>query len=241
MEKQVKAPQSLSEITLGQYQSYLRQAKHLTGDDLEQLNVSVFCGLNIESVRYIRQNDIKAISDDINTLFAMDSKLYPVVKLDNKEFGFINDMENMSFGEYIDLDKYINEWDDMHKALAVMYRPVTKRKKERYLIEDYHGSSQYAEDMKELPLEVALGSMVFFYNLGNELLRHSLTYSVQEITRGLTTQELHNLTASGDGIAVSTHSLTEIISKLKMPLEAVSCLHLHISTSSKAKKKLKKV
>jgi hypothetical protein len=241
MEKQIKAPESLAEITLGQYQSYLKQAKHLEGHDLEQLNVSVFCGLNIESVRYIRQNDIRSISDDINTLFAMDPKLYPVVKLDNKEFGFINDMENMSFGEYVDLDKYINEWGDMHKALAVMYRPVTKRKKERYLIEDYHGSDQYAEDMRELPLEVALGSMVFFYNLGNELLRHSLTYSVQEITKELTTQELHNLTANGDGIAVSTHSLMETISKLRMPLEAVSCLHLHTLTFSKVKAKLRKV
>ena len=241
MEKHITAPKDLSEITLGQYQTYLKQAKHLEGDDLAQLNVSVFCNLNIESVRYIRLQDIREISEDINTLFAMDSRLHPLVKVDGKEFGFLNDMENMSFGEYVDLDEYINEWDDMHKAMAVMYRPVTKRRKEEYLIEDYHGSDKYGEDMKALPLEVALGSMVFFYNLGSDLLRHSLTYSVQEITKELTTQELHNLTGSGDGTLAYMPSLIQTISKLKMPLEVVSCLHLHTSTFSKGKATLKKV
>lgn len=241
MEKQIKAPDSLRDITLGQYQNYLKQAKHLKGDDLAQLNVSVFCNLNIESVRYIRLQDIREISEDINTLFAMDSKLYPVVKLDGKEFGFLNDMENMSFGEYIDLDKYINDWEDMHKAMTVMYRPVTKRQKERYIIEEYKGSTLYAEDMKGLPLEVALGSMVFFYSLGNELLRHSLTYSVQEIAKELITAQPHSSIESGDGTAVFLHSLTETIKKLKTPLEAVSCLHSHFLTFSKEKATSKRV
>jgi len=241
MEKQIKAPDSLAEITLGQYQRYLKQAEHLEGDDLARLNVSVFCNLNIESVDYIRLQDVREISEDINTLFSLDSKLYPVVKLDGKEFGFLNDMENMSFGEYVDLDKYVNEWEDMHKAMSVMYRPITKRHKERYLIEDYHGSGTYAEDMRELPLEVALGSMVFFYNLGNELLRHSLIYSVKEIAEELTTAQQPNSTPNGDGIAVYLHSLTETISKLKVPLQVASCLHLHSSTFSRVKAKLKKV
>jgi hypothetical protein len=33
----------------------------------------------------------------------------------------------MSFGEYIDLDTYIGDWDNIEKAMAVLYRVSHKR------------------------------------------------------------------------------------------------------------------
>ena len=48
---------------------------------------------------------------------------------DEVEFGFIPKLDNISLGEFVDLDSYMSDWDNMHKAMAVLYRPVTFRKK----------------------------------------------------------------------------------------------------------------
>ena len=53
------------------------------------------------------------------------------------DFGFIPDLENMTFGEYVDLDNFITDWQSMHKAMAVLYRPITFEKNDKYLIEEY--------------------------------------------------------------------------------------------------------
>ena len=45
----------------------------------------------------------------------------------------------MTFGEYTDLDSYIGDWDNMHKVMAVLYRPITKKGlNNTYEIEKYN-------------------------------------------------------------------------------------------------------
>ena len=92
------------------------------------------------------------------------------------KFGFIPKLDDISLGEFIDLDRYISDWQEMHKALAVLYRPVVFEKKDLYLIEDYDGSDKYSDVMLDAPVNVALGATVFFYRLGSELSRHMMDY-----------------------------------------------------------------
>jgi hypothetical protein len=87
------------------------------------------------------------------------------------EFGFMPNMDEMSLGEYVDLEKYISDWGTMHKAMAVLYRPIVAGKGEFYEIEPYSGSDKYADVMRDSPVTAALGAMVFFYRLGKELLK----------------------------------------------------------------------
>jgi hypothetical protein len=37
----------------------------------------------------------------------------------------------MSFGEYVDLDTYLADWQQMDKAMSVLFRPVTFTKKNK--------------------------------------------------------------------------------------------------------------
>ena len=40
--------------------------------------------------------------------------------------------------EFVDLDNKLgNGWADMHEVMAILYRPVTKKKGDKYNIEDY--------------------------------------------------------------------------------------------------------
>ena len=131
------------------------------------------------------------------------------------EFGFMPNMDEMSLGEYIDLEKYISSWEDMHKALAVMYRPIVAGKKEFYEIEKYKGSDKYADIMEDAPITVALGAMVFFYHLGKELLRITMDSLQQQAVETLQEQMKNPSEANGDGINQSMRLLEAMSEELK--------------------------
>jgi len=120
----------------------------------------------------------------------------------------------MSFGEYIDLETNIGEWDSMHKAMAVMFRPIVKTKGDKYEIEPYEGTATYSEVMKYAPLDVVMGAMVFFYNLSNELLKATL-HSLEMEGVKMATQKKNSLTKGGDGINQSMLSLEVSLRNLK--------------------------
>jgi len=119
----------------------------------------------------------------------------------------------MTLGEYIDLDTYFSDWDNMHKAMSVLYRPVTKEKGDLYSIEEYDGT-KYSDVLKSMPLDVVLGSIVFFYNLSSELLTTILNYLKEETETNLTTQQREILELNGVGINRSMELVREILPSL---------------------------
>jgi hypothetical protein len=104
-------------------------------------------------------------------LFIQDKELVRQFELEGVKFGFIPKLDAITFGEYVDLDKYIGDWDEMHRAMSVLFRPIANKIKEEYTITEYEGTNQFCEIMKFMPLNVVLGAQVFFYNLGSELLK----------------------------------------------------------------------
>ena len=79
-------------------------------------------------------------------------------------------LKKLLFGEYVDLEAHLTSWDNYHKAMAVMYRPITTRnKKNRYNIRDYEPNPDMQELMKFAPLDVCLGATVFFLQFRKRL------------------------------------------------------------------------
>jgi hypothetical protein len=97
------------------------------------------------------------------------------------EYGFIPKLDDISVGEFIDLDQYIKEGKQLHKIAAILYRPVTKRYNKLYDIEKYEGTSKYADIMMKVDYKVVLGALVFFWNLSNSLLEATNTYSAKMV------------------------------------------------------------
>ena len=217
MKAEIKVPETLNELTLEQYQLFLERSEDLEGNELAQCIVEVFCAIPKVVVLKISLVDIKAISDHINALFLEQQELQLSFTLSgdgvSQEFGFINDLENITLGEYTDLDSYVTDWTNMHRAMAVLYRPVINRSSEKYTISDYEGSGDYADVMRFMPLDVALGSLVFFYHLGNELLKATLNYLAEE-TAEMVTVDKSSSVRSGDGTIASMHSLKETLLNL---------------------------
>ena len=218
----LEVPKELSAITLQQYQKYLKVMEgNEDAEDTEFINLKVleiFCGVTMKEAYKLPLAEFSFIINHIVEIFKEDTPLQKDFTLTDPQgnsvtFGFIPKLDDISLGEFIDLDNYIGDWDNMHKAMAVLYRPITFRKGDLYLIEDYEGSDKYAEIMKDSPVNVALGAIVFFYRLGNVLsgyLADSLTKELME------DQELKDhLEANGDGINQYMQSLKEISQNLK--------------------------
>ena len=216
MKVQLKIPTTLNEIKLQQYQKFLQIAKENEESEfLQQKMVQLFCEIDLKDVALIRYKDVMEITNSINTMFDSEHKFIQRFKLGGTEFGFIPNLENMTTGEYMDLDTYITSWDTMHNAMAVLYRPITKKIGDKYEIEEYKGSITYADVMKFAPVDVVLGAVVFFYNLGNELLKSTIDY-LETNKEAQNILNKHNLENAGGGTQVSMLSLKEMLEDLMM-------------------------
>lgn len=214
MKIELTIPTTLNDIKLVQYQKFLSIAKdNEEGEFLQQKMVQLFCGIDLKDVAQIRYKDVAEITANINNLFTKENQFIQRFKMGGVEFGFIPNLDEMSTGEYMDLDTYITDWDTMHNAMAVLYRPIINKLGNKYQIEEYKGSITYADVMKHAPLDVVLGAMVFFYTLGNDLLKSTINYleENQEVQNILTK---HNLENAGDGIQVSMLLLKETLEDL---------------------------
>jgi hypothetical protein len=214
MKIELTIPTSLNEIKLAQYQKFLSIVKdNEESEFLQQKMVQIFCGIDLKDVASIRYKDVVEINQNINNLFTKENKFIQRFKMGGVEFGFIPNLDEMSTGEYMDLDNYITDWETMHNAMAVLYRPITNKLGTKYNIEEYKGSVTYADVMRHAPLDVVLGAMVFFYTLGNDLLSSTINYleKNQEVQNIL---NKHNSENGGDGIQVSMLLLKETLEDL---------------------------
>tara|TARA_R110000751_G_scaffold306292_1_gene424338 strand:- start:465 stop:1109 length:645 start_codon:yes stop_codon:yes gene_type:complete len=213
MEVKIQIPTTLNEITLGQYQEFSKLDSKKESDVLLKM-VEIFCKVPVEVVRSMKANDIKDICEVINKMFDVEHQLINRFQLGGQDFGFIPDLENISFGEYVDLDTFIGDTDNLHRAMNVLFRPIDLKQSSRYTLKDYDPDTN--ESAKNYPLDACFGAMVFFYALGKDLSIAILNSSSKQNEESLA-QYLGSL-PNGDGIIQSMQSLTGILQDLKISL-----------------------
>ena len=220
---ELSVPDALSDITLGQYQKYLKILDQNKDDEnaAEFINlktIEIFCNVNFKDVLKIPLGEAEKVLTIINKAFEEKPDIIRHFKLLDVDMGFIPNLERISLGEYIDVENNIVDWQTMHKAMAVLYRPVNFRSKEKYTIAPYEPSDEVSELMKEMPLDVAMSSMVFFYDLGMELLKAIPTYIQKNLTEEQTYLLKQTLAQSGVGINQFTHLLEGMsLNSMKLP------------------------
>ena len=212
MKYELNVPTSLNEITLAQYQQYLKMPEGLTETQAALRMVGIFCQVSDKVVRNIKASDIQKMGGTLCKRFNETPPLTRRFKVGKKEYGCIPKLDEMSFGEYIDLDTYLGDWDNIERAMAVLYRPIQGKYDDLYSIEPYEVKDSL--NYKHMPLGVVLGAMVFFYNLGSELCQVTMDYL--HSPQGL--QEKATLEQNGGGINQYTDWLKETLQDLKISL-----------------------
>ena len=230
----LEIPLTLSSITLRQYQDYLKVYEKWDKEDdvyIKTKMLQIFCGLPIEDTLKIPLASFDSTIEHLLHCLNEDTPLIRKFTMSGKdkdgndaelEFGFIPKLDDISFGEFIDLETYMMDWQTMHKAMAVLFRPIIHKKKEFYRIDDYGGSDRYSDVMLDMPVDVALGASVFFYRLGRKLPLFMMDYLQEVLKKGeLTPQLKQTLGENGDGISRYIHLLrgmSEESMKLRKPV-----------------------
>lgn len=245
MQIQIKVPTSLNEIPLKHYVDFLNVQKGSNDEEfIAQKMIEIFCGIRLIDVAKIKLTSLNEMVAHFTQLFDQKPKFQQTFKIGDIEFGFIPNLEEISFGEYVDLENHLQSWDSFNKAMAVMYRPIKKRIKDKYEIQEYSGTKEYQDVMQYAPLDVCIAASVFFYNLSNELLKATLNYLEKQIkkdpTIATTLVKQLNLQSNGDGISQYMDSLKEtLLSSMKLPSSGYLNVS-HISRSNTKKTKSKK-
>jgi len=244
MKLEINVPSSLSEIPLKHYQEFLKiQADSNDEEFVAQKMIEIFCGISLKDVVKMKLTSLNELIAHFTKLFSEKPKFqnrFKIISDDGEiEFGFIPELEQISFGEYVDLESHLTNWESYHKAMAVMYRPIIKTRKDKYDVLPYEPNKDFQDLMKFAPLDVVIASSVFFWSLGNELLTATLNYLEKEMkkNKNLTTtfQKQLNLQNDGDGINQYMQSLKETLQdSMKLPI--TNLLNVSPISSLKSKK-----
>ena len=213
MKVKITVPTSLNEITLKQYKHFVKIQKDNTDDKFLQTKmIEIFCNVKMTDVMRLKFRDSQEICKILTELFEQKPDLVKHFKLDNIEYGFNPSLDDLSLGEYIDLDTFIGDWDNIEKAMNVLYRPITNKYKHKYSIEDYNVEPNI--NLLNMPMDAVTSSIFFFYHLGMDLSKIMLNSLEKKEQEALT--DFLNSQKSGDGITQFTDSLKEILHELNI-------------------------
>lgn len=203
MKVKFQVPASLADIPLRhyiEYQKILDANKEAQDSDFVMMKmVSIFCEVPYLELQKLSLTQYDIVVQMLRDVFGQKPTFKNKIKINGVEYGFIPKLDDITLGEYVDLENYMKSSTTYHKAMAVLYRPITLKVKETYLIEEYEGSEKYSNEFLDCDLDSALGSMLFFWNLGKELLESMKSFSEEELMKTNTAKKVssHN---DGDGI-----------------------------------------
>tara|TARA_R100000951_G_scaffold112308_1_gene112456 strand:- start:841 stop:1491 length:651 start_codon:yes stop_codon:yes gene_type:complete len=215
MEINITVPNNLKDITLRQYKKFIKIQKDIENTTLLQLKIiEIFCNVQLKVAKAMRYTDVEEIAGSILKLFGDQPKLITTFELNNVEFGFIPNLDDMTLGEYIDLDQYSGDYDHIEIAMNVLYRPVKAKYKNKYIIIDYDPETK--DRILDMPMDAVISSMFFFLNLRIELANTILNSSEG---RDLIQQaNLVNFKQNMDGISRFLPYLKETLNELNISL-----------------------
>ena len=192
----LQIPTLLNDITVSEYLKFIEVNKEDADEEfLIHKTISIFCGISMKDVLTMDARESQDIALEIYAVLNQKASFVDRFELNGVKYGFIPNLEDLSLGEYIDLETYLKEQKNLHKVAAVMYRPIIKEYDGLYDIEGYNSNLKAQELMKQAPIGIISQAVVFFYNIANELLmglNRSLTAQEEEMAQGITQQRVNS-------------------------------------------------
>ena len=188
-------PTQWSEVSISQYAKLMKVLENDTINEIELLVRTLEALLDIDAkilvkvpLKYLKEVyiELEPLTKEMPS-----NELKRIIEIDNIEYGFV-DFDDLTLGEFADLDNYLQDaYDNMDSIFSVLYRPVTKRKGDKYFIEDYT-LKDIAERREifsnKMSIDTVIGALVFFCNIGRKFIEStvlSLERKTQELKRGV--------------------------------------------------------
>ena len=186
--------------------------------------ISIATGLTTEQIRGANWYGVYMTSNFLADYFLeQGKKFYNEFEYKDVTYRFI-DLENLTFGEFIDLDEFLSRDlaqrnANLNLLMALLYREVVDGVTQPY---DASLVTKRAEHFKGLPVKYLNGAFNFFFHLENILRENTRSYLVKRVVRRLIKGTTKVLRVFGGGIQRLYTYLMKIYSKSKPWLKRMS-------------------
>jgi len=197
MEINITIPESWQDVTLQQYLKFYNAMKPYDGAEeyttkIVEVAAYYLCNIDANTLNKLPIDTFNEIAKSIMDLI-LSGKKQELVKsfvLGDVKYGFINNLDQMTYGEYVDLVTYSKDsYENAAILCSILYRPILEENKGAYKIEDYKGTNENQIDLfyQKLTMDIVFGALGFFLNLQTDLSNSTLTYTIQEMQKILET------------------------------------------------------
>ena len=150
--------------------------------------INMFSDIPKDIIKQLRLEDITGMlsilanmEEDKDTTFKATFKLHGI------KYGMIPSLEDITLGEYADIETFIKNGieDNLANIMSVLFRPIVEDHEDYYIIEKYDATTQQRRsrlfmDMSGMQVQ---NSMVFFCNFVNELYKTFPSYLMGKLKR----------------------------------------------------------
>ena len=195
--KTYKIVDSWEEVTLEKWVQLVLGKKKSKTEEVKE-TIKALSTLPIKLVEEMSLSDVAAIFERLSKL-QVKGELKKVFEIDGKEYGFLPDLDEITLGEWADLEHYIKDGleKNIHKIMAVLFRPVTSKEGKMYSVQAYKDGRERAEKFKKkMNAAQVQQSLVFFWTLGKEFSTILPSFLVERMKK---IQAEMNLQKSGVG------------------------------------------
>lgn len=235
-------PEKLNDLTLGQWQRVveLETSDKVSREFYIRKVLEIIYGIDGDNLEKIKASDVELMMDAVTKTIEQKPEFQTRFILKGVEYGLIPNFDDMTFGEFVDLEEYQGKGggdaetpeshpEDYHKLMSILFRPIiAKQSGRRYTIEPYKGSG----DLSGMPLGVAMGVLAFFLTIGSQLISDTLN-SLTEEEAGRLRRSL--MRKNGDGTFQSILSPRETSSEPTRQQRRTSTRRSHGSHSKRTR------
>ncbi len=174
----IEIPKDAGKLKVGQYIDY----KMNNGNRINQ--VMSITGLTREVVLKFTPQQIADVCDFFDEIIdSIEYKFVSKYKINSVEYGIIPDINSLTFAEWLDLTAYAENFPkNIDKMLAILYRPIRQQLLNRYTLEEYDSAIHLknAKEMRNMPITIANGCMLFFSSIRKESELNMLKSSMEK-------------------------------------------------------------
>lgn len=229
MKLEITVPESWEDIKLGQFMDYMRTLKPYEGTPEYEVvkyekAMNHFCNITTDLIHKLPMENYNGIMAEMIGLFDQGEQM-PLVKhfvIGSTKFGFMPSLDEMTYGEYLDLTTYSKElWPNAPTIMSILYRPVTQELDGKYEIQPYSGTNEDMETLFKtaLTMDIVWGAIGFFTLLSRDLLKGMMHYSMKKLEKmKANSQVLEVLTKNGVDISLlqsSQETISQGLTKLQ--------------------------
>ena len=167
---------SWEDVTLQKWAELISKTKKAKGKAAEAIaSITSLSSLPADLLRELSLNDVASLMNKLADIQSRaNSELKNKIEVEGKTYAFMPDLSSITIGEYADLEQCINDGlqDNLHKVMAILYRPITDQKDNWYDIEPYDTKSKKVREQifKKMPAETVEAALVFFWTFVSVLL-----------------------------------------------------------------------